>query len=161
VYECKKEAGYTRSDALKELAVARENRQAELGVLIMAASTARSDPKVAAEFPEPFARHGNDLLVVWDHEDPASDIVLDVVVSAARALVLREVTESAPEADWTTIDRHLNGLAGQLKHFDDMKNWCGTIHGRTKDIEDRLRIMREQIERDCGKLKEQVEGLRP
>jgi hypothetical protein len=75
--------------------------------------------------------------------------------------VLREVTESAPEADWTTNDRHLNGLAGQLKHFDDMKNWCGIIHDRTKDIEDRLRIMREQIERDCGKLKEQVEGLRP
>lgn len=161
VYECKKEAGYTRSDALKELAVARENRQAEVGVLIMAATTARTDPKVSAEFSEPFARHGSDLLIVWDHEDLASGFVLDTAVSVARALAMREVSEAATTVDWAAIDRHLNGIAGQLKHFDEMKNWCGTIHDRTKDVEDRLRIMREQIERDCFKLKEQVDALRP
>lgn len=161
VYECKKEAGYTQSDALKELAIARENRRAEVGVLIMAAATTRSDPKVAAEFAEPFVRHGNDLLIVWDHEDQRASFILDVVVSAARALAFRQVTEAAQEVDWTVIDRHLNGLAGQLKHFDDMKSWCGTIHDRTKDMEDRVRIMREQIERDCNKLREQLEALRP
>lgn len=161
VYECKKEAGYTASDALKELAVARENRQAEIGVFIMAASTVRTDSKVAQEFAQPFRRFGQDLLIVWDHEDPGSDIILDVVVSVARALAVRDVVEGTDATDWTAIDRHLNGLYGQLAHLEEMRNWCGTITSRAKDIEDRLRIMREQVDRDCLKLKEYLGTLRP
>lgn len=62
VIEAKRDKSYTVTRALQELELARGNRTANAGVLVMARGHA------PASFPS-FARFGNDILVVWDEED--------------------------------------------------------------------------------------------
>ena len=62
VVEAKAEKGYDISDARAELAKARDNRGAEVGLFVFAKACAPTGLR-------PFTRHGNDVLVVWDVED--------------------------------------------------------------------------------------------
>lgn len=66
VCEAKRDASYTTQKALDELEAARKNRGASAAVFVMAKSHA----------PEPFprfARYGNNVLAVWDDQDPPSE----------------------------------------------------------------------------------------
>ncbi len=85
VFEAKRDATYTVQRALDELDEARRNRGAHVGVFVMAESHA------SATFPR-FARHGNNVLVVWDDRDPASDPRLHAAVLLGLALVARART---------------------------------------------------------------------
>lgn len=69
VYEAKANKRYTIPNALKELAEARKNRAAQVGVRVFDRSSAPKDM-------EPLRRFGNDVLVAWDPEEPSSDILL-------------------------------------------------------------------------------------
>ena len=81
VFECKAEKGYTEAAALEELGLARKNREAQVGVFIVARES-------ALEGFAPFRRIGCDILVVWDSEDPGTDVYLKAAMSIARALVV-------------------------------------------------------------------------
>jgi hypothetical protein len=72
--ECKAEKRYTESKALEELALARKNRETQVGVFIVARES-------APEGFEPPRRIGMVLLVIWDAEDPATDVYLEAAVS--------------------------------------------------------------------------------
>ncbi len=61
VFECKQDVSYHVDKALKELDVARTNREASVGVFVMSRSHAPSD------FPA-FSRVGHNILVVWDRK---------------------------------------------------------------------------------------------
>lgn len=69
-------------EALDELRDARANRDAGSGVFVLARSHVR--PGFA-----PFARYGQDVLVVWDHEDPSSDARLEAALMLGVALAVR------------------------------------------------------------------------
>jgi hypothetical protein len=45
---------------------------------------------VVPEGLESLERHGSDIVVVWDDENPASDMVVRIAYSLARALTVRE-----------------------------------------------------------------------
>ena len=82
VVECKADKGYTEAKALTEIALARKNREAQVGVFIVA----RESAKALGEGFEPLRRIGPDMLVVWDAEDPTTDVYLRAALSIARAL---------------------------------------------------------------------------
>jgi hypothetical protein len=81
VFECKAEKNYTEAQAFDELALARKNRGAQFGVFVVARESAK-------EGFSPFRRVGTDLLVIWDADDPGTDVYLKAAVSVARALVV-------------------------------------------------------------------------
>jgi hypothetical protein len=89
VFEAKRDATYTVQEALDELDAARKNRDAAVGVFVMARSHA-SDV-----FPR-FARYGNNVLVVWDDRDPTTDAYLHAAILLGIGLVTR--TETAAHA---------------------------------------------------------------
>ena len=66
VFEAKHDASFTAQRALIELDEARKNRDASVGVFVMAKSHAPDG------FPS-FARYGTNVLVTWDEDDSATD----------------------------------------------------------------------------------------
>ncbi|MEZ4654622.1 MAG: hypothetical protein R3E12_13825 [Candidatus Eisenbacteria bacterium] len=88
VIEAKRDHTYSVAKAVAELEVARRNRDACVGVLVLAQSHA------SAGFPV-FARHGSDVLVIWDEGDPDSDLRLRCAIELALALVVRQQDDVA------------------------------------------------------------------
>lgn len=77
-----REDGYTLRSALDELNVARQNRDAAVGLFVMSSNAA------PAGFP-PFARYGHNVVVMWDSEDRSTDAYLHAAVLVALALASR------------------------------------------------------------------------
>ena len=76
VCEAKAKRGYTERSALEEIALARKNRDAQVGLVVM-------DRASAPEGVEVLRRVGCDVLAIWDADDPASDLNLRLAVSVA------------------------------------------------------------------------------
>jgi hypothetical protein len=153
VFECKAEKGYTEAAALEELGLARKNREAQVGVFVVARES-------ALEGFAAFRRIGCDILVVWDSEDPATDVYLKAAMSIARALVvehhrsfdqsaegLREVEESI-----RAIERLVTAVES-IAH--DARNIVkkGTRIGKAADG------VRERLGEELERLKGVVEGM--
>ncbi|MCF6227252.1 MAG: hypothetical protein L3J82_01135, partial [Planctomycetes bacterium] len=66
VYESKRAENYSLAKALAELETARKNRDAKIGVFVLAASSVRNSKKMQAEFDSSLQRHGSDIIVIWD-----------------------------------------------------------------------------------------------
>jgi len=104
VCECKADKGYTEAKALDEIALARKNREARIGVFIVARES-------ATEGFTALRRVGPDILVVWDAEDPTTDVYLTAALSIARALVVEQHRESGrSEADVREIEQSIRGI---------------------------------------------------
>ena len=70
---------------------------------------------------EPLARFGQDVCVVWDVEDAASDLVLSAGLSVARALCVRRHHERTSQAvSFAEIDELKNLL---VMHLTDTGTW--------------------------------------
>jgi hypothetical protein len=120
VLEAKRDASYTIQKALDELDAARKNRNAAAGVFVMARSHA-SDL-----FPR-FARYGNNVIVTWDDQDPATDAYLHAALLLGMGLVTR--TRTAGDAGdiaalrdiESRIETELGRLAKMEKHGDAIR----------------------------------------
>jgi hypothetical protein len=83
VFEAKEDRSYDLRKMVDELAQARENRGAQVGIAVLSKAT-------APEGIEPLTRFGSDIIVVWDRDDTTSDVLFTAALSLARALVVRE-----------------------------------------------------------------------
>ena len=126
VFEAKRDGTYTVQKALDELDAARKNRDAAAGVFVMARSHS-SDV-----FPR-FARYGNNVLVTWDDQDPATDAYLYAAVLLGMGLVtrVRPAGDAGDIAALRDIEARIEGELGRLekmeKHSDAIrKNVDGT-----------------------------------
>lgn len=79
---------------------------------------------------ESFARYGDDIVVVWDREEVASDVYLRAAVSVARAMICRaRLSREKAKGDYEIIDAAINHV-GQAAEalasiIDDGKNRQG------------------------------------
>ena len=79
VIEAKQNVSYTVQSARSELEEARKNREAGVGVFVFPRRT-------APEGTESLVRYGDDILAIWDAENPDSDIIMDCALTVAKAL---------------------------------------------------------------------------
>src|SRR5690606_23178649 len=82
VIEAKQKDGYTFRQALSEIDEARRNRGAQIGLFVFSRRTAPAGQEVVS-------RIGDDVFIVWDHEDEASDLFLKVGYTLAKALCVK------------------------------------------------------------------------
>ncbi|MBX0329914.1 hypothetical protein K2Z83_19805 [Oscillochloris sp. ZM17-4] len=80
VVEAKRSQAYNREKALVECKAARENRNAQAAIFVWDRASARNQP--------PLARYGSDIIVLWDEEDPSSDVYVHAAYWLARSLVV-------------------------------------------------------------------------
>jgi hypothetical protein len=154
VCEAKARKGYTEREALEEIARARKNRVAQVGLVAMKRES-------APEGVETLRRVGDDVLVVWDADDVASDVALRLAVSVARALCVRErVAASAAEASLEQLDESIETVANQIRVIDEIIHSARLIKRRGEKVAASAERLRETLEREVGALQENTKALR-
>jgi hypothetical protein len=138
VFEAKRELGYTAQKALDELDLARKNRNAVAGVFVLARS--HSGPT----FPG-FARHGSNVLVVWDDEDPATDPYLRAAIMVGMGLVTRSRTtgDASDVAALRDIDVRIDA---ELARLDKMEKHAESVRRSSDAISDEVRKARKALD---------------
>jgi hypothetical protein len=154
VVEAKEKDGYSLATAREEIETARKNRNAEMGLFVFS-------KKCAPANLEPFSRYGNDFIVVWDADDPATDVFLKAGIIAARALCFRaERKSAAAQVDFEAIDKAILEIEKRSGNLDDVRKSAETIQTASGKILERVRIDREALEKQIEVLREKVGDLR-
>lgn len=154
VWEAKEAQGYTARRALDELDEARRNRRAQLGVFVFSRKT-------APEGMPPFQRAGNDLVVVWDAEDPAGEVILTLAYSVARALAVREASEAEAHGEVAAaIERSLRGIEKRVSTLADIETWATTVESNGRKIAGAAGRAREELMAHVALLEEQLRALK-
>jgi len=154
VWEAKEKQDYTLRAALEEIEEARRNRQAQVGVFVFSR-------KAAPEAIESLQRHGADIVVVWDADDPASDLVVRAAYSLARALAVRERRSDRESlAAIAEIERAARGVEKQIGYLDDVRKWAETVKGHGEKIAERSARMADELRLDVERLDAQVASMR-
>jgi hypothetical protein len=152
--EVKEEAGFSVARAREECEMARKNRAAQLAVFVFSRKTAPSGL-------DDLVRYGDDIFVVWDAEDPASDLNLKAALSMARALCVREVRRSeAQAADFEAIDRAVAEIEKQAELLSKIKTWSETIRSSNEKILERVGGSTTALERQLELLREKLSDLK-
>lgn len=154
VVEAKENASYSLADALREMDTARKNRGASIGLFVFSS-------QIAPVGFQPLARYGNDVVVVWNADDPASDVVLMAGLEITRALCARaKVTRNTQAADFESIERAILHIEKQTGGVEEISRLTGTIKGNSEKILKRAEIMREALQQQVDALRENVEELK-
>jgi hypothetical protein len=151
VCECKADKGYTEPKALEEIALARKNREAEVGVFIVARES-------ATEGFSPLRRVGMDLLVAWDTEDRATDVVLAGAISIARALVLQQhASFGRSEGDVRELEQSIRGIERLVTTVEGIAHEARLVVRHGAKIGKAAEALRERL----GEEVERVKGRGP
>jgi len=128
--EAKDELGYSVPKMLAESEEGRKNRGTTFGVFVISARCA--PPGMPA-----FKPYGNDLVVKWDDEDPATDVYLDAAADVACALATRQAAEKKGQSvDFTNIDRAINSIEKKANGLGQIFIWATTIKNAADKILD-------------------------
>jgi hypothetical protein len=154
VVEAKEKADYAFADARKEIEKARENRDAQIGLFIFSQRTAPTGL-------DSFCRCGNDIFVVWNSEDPSTDLYLSAGLELARALCIRAGRQSeAQAADFTAIDAAILEIEKRSNSLEQVKKWSETILNNSENIIKHVETARKSLARQIEILQERLYDLR-
>lgn len=117
VVEAKNDKSYSVEEALRECATARDNRSAQASVFLFG--------KGKAPLGMPMVhRAGSDILVIWDEDDSATDINLQVALAVAKVISLGSNAASGKAAEkYDALVRAADSLmkqAEKMKELSDM-----------------------------------------
>jgi hypothetical protein len=138
VFEAKREAGYSVQKALDELNAARKNRNAAAGVFVMARSHA------GETFPR-FSRYGNNVIVVWDDQDPTTDPYLHAAILLGIGLITR--VKTAGEAGDIAALRDVEArIEREVSRLEKMEKHSDTIRKNVDGISDEIRKAQKALD---------------
>jgi hypothetical protein len=153
VFEAKEDASYDDRRALEDLAMAKKNRGAGLAVFVFSRASGGDRP--------PFRRFGDDLLVVWDAQDPRTDIYLDAALSIARALAIRQAAvRGETTVDLAAIEKAILEIERQAAKLDCIQTSGNTIKNGAQKILDEARVMKDSLIKQTKELHEQLVRIR-
>ncbi len=154
VFEAKQDASYSLARAAEEIAAARRNRGADVGVFVFSRRT-------APESLRPLARHGEDVFCVWDAENRATDAVLDAAVLLAKALVTRSATETERQAfESERFVRAINAIEKHAENLDQVTRSAETIKSGAEKILERVRLDQTAFRRQVEELRALLDALK-
>ena len=154
VVEAKAREGYTLKSTLKEADEARRNRGASVCLFVHAARTA------PAGLPE-LHRWGQDVVVVWDDDDPATDVRLKAAYLVAKALAVRSGRQDRQDAaSLAEMDAAIEAIRKQIVGFEEIQTSARTVVNGGEKILKRAELMNQEIERRVLALQGHVARLR-
>lgn len=154
VVEAKQKAGYSLAEARVEIEQARKNRDAQIGLFVFSRRLAPADL-------EPLTRHGNDLFLVWDAEELATDPYFQAALEVARALCVRsQHAADQQQIDFRPIDKSVLDIEKRVKNLDQIRNSAQTIKSSSEKILERVRIDQDALEKQVGVLQESMTDLK-
>jgi hypothetical protein len=133
---------------------ARKNREASLGLFVL--STNSAPDGVAG-----FARYGDDVIVVWDPEDPATDVRLDAAFEVCRSLAARRSREGSTHgADLAAIEQAILSVERCLGGMDEIATWARTVESSGQKILKRVQTDRDALAVQVASLRDHTAALR-
>ncbi|MDJ0785255.1 MAG: hypothetical protein QNK05_00515 [Myxococcota bacterium] len=154
VVEAKCDRSYDLKKALAECDEARRNREASIALFVYSR-------EAAPEGLDPLARYGDDVVVVWDADDPESDVFLRAGLSVARALATRSVAQEAEcEADLGAMDVAIKEIERQAGGFEVIRKSAASAQSAIGKIDEKARVMQRGLGRQVEELCRCVEALR-
>lgn len=154
VVEFKEDASYSLRSTLEEIESARKNRGADVGLFIHSRRTA---PQGMAEF----ARHGQDIVVVWDAEDEASDILIRAGLMVAKSICVRTGAQAhGRTAELAAMESAARAVEKQCTKFETIRTRCDTIKRAADSIIEQSDIGQREILRQIAELDEHLAGLK-
>ncbi len=101
------------------------------------------------------------MFVVWNPEDPATDLHLKIGLTLARALCIRlEKRQQTRAADFEQITAAILEIEKQSQALADASKYSESIKSGADKILDRVRITRKSLERQVEVLNERIGDLR-
>ena len=153
VVEAKEDKSVTDSRALSEIQRGRENREAHVGIFVF---SKKVDPD-----KETFRRCGDDILVVWDAEEPSSDIYVQAAISVAKAILHHKVTGTSHSVvDLQELDASVAELARLSDRLNNMEKYNSTIRNSTDKIDAEIRGLRKTLEKECHTLAGGIQSIK-
>jgi Restriction endonuclease len=160
VCECKADKGYTEAKALAELALARKNRQADVGIFIVARESARALGEGRDGF-EPLRRVGMDLLVIWDADDTTTDVYLKAAISIATALAVKQHGElGRAGADVRGVEQSVHAIERFITAIEGIRHDAMLVVRRGTKIGKTAGMLRERLVEEVERLAGVVAGMR-
>ena len=154
VCEMKEDASYDVGRSLKEIDLARRNRGADVGMMILSSST-------APDGLSRMTRYGQDIVVVWNAEDEASDVYLFAGLMVAKALAMRAtIVDDELDADFDAIERSIRDVEKQIVSLHDIRKHSNTIKSGAEKILERTELMQSALEKQVRTLDEQMKLVR-
>lgn len=146
VFEAKGNKSYDIAKALEELQTARQNRKAQVGVIVFTREAAPDGLEV-------INRWGDDIIVVWDPLDTQYNVFLRAATSLARALAVanRRTTDSTA-ADYEKMKSAIETIVRDAEMLDDIQRFATTV----KNNGEKIITKSERLRR---KLDDQIEHL--
>ena len=151
VIEAKRDKSYTLGKALGEIATARKNRDAGSGIFVMARSHA------PAGFPT-FNRYGQDIIIVWDDENPGMDPHLQGALMVALGLATRSKT-TADEGDLQALQDIEQRIVSELNRLDKIRSAATTIRKQAENIEKELNTGESKLSKILNDAKKTLTAL--
>jgi len=91
---------------------------------------------------------GNDLVITWDPDDPASDLFIKAALSVARALVIREGHEAVENREAVNaIELAARAIERQLGYLSEIGTWAETVQSNGEKIAGRAGRMGTDLAR--------------
>ena len=147
VIESKEDASYTLSKARAELETARKNREAQIGIFVCS-------KKTAPEHFDSLARYGEDIVVVWDAEDPGSDAYLRAALEIARALCVRSQQSSEEKFDFSLVDGAILDIEKRARNLDQIRSSAETIKSSSEKILKRVETDQKALNKQVSLLQD-------
>jgi hypothetical protein len=153
VFEAKEDQSYNLKDALAELQKARDNRLAQVGVFVFSREG-------APEGIEPLSRWNKDVVVIWDAEDPQTDILFKAAISVARMIAVqdRKVSEEAT-ADISEMQSAIESLCRDVGILDEIVKCASAAQNHCEKIVTKAGGLKKKIDANLVELQEHVQRL--
>jgi hypothetical protein len=106
-------------------------------------------------------RLGNDVFVVWDPEQVASDLHLKMGLTIARALCIRVEKQGVSRAaDFEEIQKAVLEVEKQSQALSEVQRSAETIKSGSENILERVRKTRNSLERQVEILQARLDDLK-
>ena len=138
--EAKEKAGYGPPEAQRELDTARQNRDAEFGIVVLSAHSAPEELRR-------FTPLGSGVLVVWDAEDSQSDVFLEAALALGRASCVRARDRGGERFDLGEMEKAVRYVEKQIEGLEEIRTAAETIERGSARILKRVRILDDNLAR--------------
>ena len=155
VVEAKEDASYDLKKALDEIDTGRRNRGADVGIFVFSRKTAPPHLR-------PLGRHGRDIMVIWDADDPVTDVYFDAALTLARALIFEHHRGGAAKTDidFAKMDKVVEALAKRADQLNSIRTYGQTVENAGQKIQAEVGIAQRDLATQVDILREQVGQMR-
>jgi hypothetical protein len=107
------------------------------------------------------ARFGPDLMLVWDAEDPLTDVYFKAALEIARAVCVRSRGEAQRQSlDFSPIDQAVLEIEKRVQNLDQISTSANTIQRASEKILGQVRKDQKALTRQIEKLNDGLDGVR-